>query len=90
MPRTVSVIVPDDLLDDLYLLSDISGLGRSTLIVQMISETVKAMAAAIREVPDLEKIEKKDIKRLRGRSEALVEERIKEFEKLSNDLFSDI
>ena len=89
MPRTVSVIVPDGLIDDLYFLSDVSGLGRSTLIVQMISEPIREIVAAIREIPDLENIEKKDIKRLRGRSEALVQERMQELENLCNDLFSD-
>jgi hypothetical protein len=84
--RKVTVSVPPSLVGDLDYLSARLGVSRSALVSQFLTEPVADLVAALRDIPA--NPGPADEVRFRGRSEAVIRERLERAQRLTDDMFS--
>jgi hypothetical protein len=84
--RKLSFSLPPELVDDLDYLSSRLGVTRSALLASLMLEPMHDLRSMVESIPEDPTHE--DIVRLRGKSEAIVEQRVSSLRRLGNDLFS--
>jgi hypothetical protein len=84
--RKVTLSIPPQLVDDLDYISGRVGISRSALITSLMSEPAHDLRGLVESVPENPTPE--EVVRLRGKSRALVEERVSGLLRMSDDLFS--
>lgn len=85
----ISITVPPELVDDLTYICGRTGVSRSALIAELLSEAVPTMRKLLEQVPlDPTQLTGPEVVRMRGDSQQIVRERISDLEGMADDLFT--
>ena len=85
----LSMSLPSSLVKDLDYVSSRMGITRSSLVTNLLSDSVPSMRVLLEGVPeDPNEIDSNVVRRLRGESGQLIEKRLSRLKEMGNDMLS--